>query len=157
MNYQSCDIYLPRVTKGLVIEDAFKIIRDINFNVDIDKDYSGFLGLNIRRMQAMMAVMRLRDVRVPSLSVPTKYREEAVISSDEAIQVASSVNLPEGVSVVFSWRNDEHNPMYWIFDKIYPNEERPGASLLIDKVDRHVWSNDEVDEYQHDFNNAFWR
>ena len=72
MNYQSCDIYLPQVTKGFVIKDAFKIIRDINFNVDIDKDYSGFLGLDIRRMQAMMAVMRLRDVRVPSLSEPPR-------------------------------------------------------------------------------------
>ncbi|MDN7736201.1 MULTISPECIES: hypothetical protein [Burkholderia] len=50
----------------------------------------------------------------------------------------------------------EASPLYYLFrqSSAVGGEEKVGGAILVDRLDGHVWSYEEYEEYMYDYNNV---
>jgi hypothetical protein len=152
-----CDIYLPKEVKGELLAKCI-LKRHVGFDIEIEKTYVGYCGLNVKRLIGLMAVLRLKEVaKADAINVPIRYRDCPQISLDEARFIAAQVDYGDGRKASYhehSFLRYPH-PLYWVFGLTGGDGSIAGGSVYVDRVDGHIWSGDELDEYSHDYNNAF--
>jgi hypothetical protein len=157
IDFSLCDLYLPTEVKGELLAKCV-LKRHVGFDIEIEKSYVGYCGFNVKRLIGLMAVMRLKDVaKTDSFNVPIRYRDCPHINLDEARLIATKVDYGDGRKASYH----EHpflrypHPLYWVFGLTGGDGSIAGGSVYVDRVDGHIWSGDELEEYSHDFNNAF--
>jgi hypothetical protein len=152
-----CDVYIPKEVKGELLAKCV-LRRHVGFDIQTEKSYVGYCRLNVKRLVGLMAVVRLKDIaKTDAFNVPIRYRDCPHIGFDEARLIAAKVDYGDGRKASY----DEHpflrysHPLYWVFSLTGGDGSIAGGSVCVDRVDGHVWSSDELEEYSHDFNNAF--
>ncbi len=151
---KKCDIYLcdPVRTDRL----RFASLFDKSFQYDENKTYVGYLGLNIDRVKLVSVVLDLKKNGVACFSVSIEYRVDGNLPIETAADIASEYAMSIGASAAPSaMLKSKCPPVYWIFD-LRNNEENQGnvgGVVMVDRIDGHVWSQSENEEYMYDFNN----
>jgi len=153
---KKCDLYLCNGIRSERLK--FVKIFDDNFSYDSERIYLGYLGINVNRIKLVSVVSDLKGHEIPCFSVPTIYRENENISSNQAMELANKYALNLGASVLQVIRSQPQcPPVYWAFGLKCNDDvaEKVGGVVLIDRIDGHVWTNSEYEEYMYDYNNIF--
>ncbi len=147
-----CDLYLCKETRasGLRLIGLF----DSEFSYRDDVVYFGYLNVNIDRIKLVAIVSDLRRNGVCCFSVPVEYRTERLLNVGDALILARDCAESRGLSVSGNARV-EGAPLFWIFDLVGGENKESGAGgcIMIDKIDGHVWTAEEYEEYMYDYNN----
>ena len=150
---KKCDLYFHDAVKS----DRLKFIElfDKNFVYENEKYYVGFLRINVDRIKLVSVVSDLRCNGVTCFSVPIAYRDYEVISMMAALDLANRYAKSFGASAVISERHQKAPPVFWAFDLIHSGnqEEKSGGTVMVDRLDGHVWTYSEYEEYLYDYNN----
>ncbi len=151
---KKCDLYLCESVKT----DRLKLLKvfDKEFLYVPDKAYVGYLGVNVDRIKLVSVVSDLRKHNIVAFSAPVEYRDGAKLPLEQArglaIEYAKSVRASAVESAMLK---SKCPPVYWIFDLLYHSteQEKVGGVVMIDRIDGHVWTGSENEEYMYDFNN----
>lgn len=149
-----CDLYFCDTVKS----DRLKFIElfDKSFVFESEKSYLGFLQVSVNRVKLVSVVSDLKRNGITCFSAPIAYRDCETISMETAFDVATEHAKAFGTSVVVSVLRQKAPPLYWIFDLLpgIAAEEKSGGVVMIDKLDGHVWTYSEYEEYMYDYNNV---
>ncbi|MFZ6640889.1 hypothetical protein ACO0LL_14170 [Undibacterium sp. TC4M20W] len=153
---KNCDIYLlDKIAGDSFYLNQLKIFQsDLVF--DVNSTYVGYLHMNIRRLTGVAIVTHLRNNRVRSWNIPVKYRDQDLLSFEEVNALAQQYATPLGMNVTSRQRiGDIHYPMFLSY---YLNNESnqsdsTGGSITVDRLDGHIWTAEEMEEYFYDYNN----
>nr|WP_223959118.1 hypothetical protein [Burkholderia diffusa] len=149
-----CDIYFSTKTKCPELR-YFKIF-DKKFIQNERDEYIGFANANISRLKLIPILSNLRHKGIEVFSVPIEYRDGATINFDDAFEVAEGYAKLNGIVVAKNNSKEERAPLFWVFDVVGGSDgDRAGGVVMIDRLDAHVWSIDEYEEYMYDYNNIF--
>lgn len=148
------DLYLCDSVRS----ERLKFIKifDKEFLYDADKSYVGYLGINVDRVKLVSVVSDLRKHRIVCFSAPIDYRDRENISPNHALNLANDFAKTIGASALDGVQFQlKCPPVYWTFGLKYENpaEEKIGGVVMIDRLDGHVWSDLENEEYMYDYNN----
>lgn len=153
---QEVDLYICTAAQS----ERFRFIRvfDKNFYYEADKIYVGFLGINVNRIKLISVISDLRAHRIDCFGVPVEYRDRENISMSRALDFAKIHANGIGASVLEEAQPPSKcPPVYWKFSLISKNstEEKAGGLVMVDRIDGHVWTDAENEEYMYDYNNVF--
>jgi hypothetical protein len=152
---KKCDLYFSDPAKSTRLK--FVELFDKSFIYEAEKIYAGYLHVNVDRIKLVSVVTDLRGNGLSCSSVPTEYRDHASISMVAAQSLASEYAKTIGTTVVLSKGSASKSPpVYWIFDLLYENsrDEKAGGVVIVDRLDGHIWSGSEYEEYWYDYNNV---
>lgn len=147
-----CDLFLcePVKASGLKLISLF----DKGFRPDNGLIYSGYLFISVDRVKLVAVVSDFRRHHIPCFSVPVEYRESR-ISSTVAFELAQThvTNLGK-ISIS---EQGQKPPLFWSFTLGYDNavENKAGGIIMVDRLDGHIWTAGEYEEYMYDYNNIF--
>ncbi|MDH6590522.1 hypothetical protein M2165_000411 [Variovorax sp. TBS-050B] len=153
---KQADLYICEPVRSERLK--FIALFDGSFSYDAEKCYSGYLGLNAGRVKLISIVSDLRAHNVDCFGVPIEYRDLENIPMSQALEFAKEHAAGVGASVFeISKFQSRDPPVYWKFglNQINGFEEKAGGIVMIDRLDGHVWTNDENEEYMYDYNNIF--
>ena len=153
-----CDLYLeyPLISGRLGIISFF----DKKFIFDKDRSYQGYLNIALPRLRLVSVITSLREENYyTAYNIPINYRDNIIegkyITENEAFFIASNhINVCEQY---LCSSNRYITPMVWNFKILEKDKDNAknkiGARILIDKLDGHIWSDDEYYTYLYDYNN----
>ena len=150
-----CDLYFPDPVQSARLK--FIELFDKSFICEAEKAYVGYLHVNVDRIKLVSVVIDLREDGFNCFSVPAEYRDHTSISMEAAQSLGMEYAKTIGASVVPSLdRTSKSPPVYWIFDLFYenPRDEKSGGVVVVDRLDGHIWSSSEYEEYWYDYNNV---
>jgi len=147
-----CDLFLCEPTKTNRLK--FVNLFDKKFLYDSEREYRGYLGVNIPRIKMVSIVCDIRKHSVCCFSAPIEYRDGQKISIALALSLASDYAMTINAKVA-KRSNSTYPPVYWVFDLLWINQsdERAGGTVMIDRLDGHLWTSSEYEEYMYDYNN----
>lgn len=107
------------------------------------------------KLVPIVADLRLR--RVACFSVPVEYRDRPNLDRQKAFRLAQDHARTVGAKALSGNRPKVSAPLFWLFDMTFeaPLEEKAGALVMVDRLDGHIWTDDEYEEYMYDYNNIF--
>lgn len=147
-----CDLYFDKA----VSTERLKYVQllDGSFIYDERKSYLGFLLINVERLKLLPVILDMRRLGITCVSIPVKYRDGAKIDADPALKIAEGYAASKNSSIRASLNAGNRSPMFWILDLVSddPMLENAGGVVMVDKLDGHVWSSLEYEEYMYDFN-----
>ncbi len=150
------DIYLLDEIAG----DSFYLkqlkIFQSDLVFDVNSRYVGYLYMNIRRLHGVAIVTHLRNNRIRSWNIPIQYRDGNLLSFEEVSAVAQQHAAPSNFNVTSRQRiGDIHHPMFFFFylNKDSNQSDATGRSITVDRLDGHIWTDEEMEEYNYDYNN----
>lgn len=146
-----CDLYFKH--RVCLRELRYLSLYDKNFSSEAGGGGCGYLGVNVERIKLVSFVVELRSKGIEAFNVPVVYRDTPNIGREEAFHLANDHAALEGRCVVYESARilDGGSPLYWVFSMVGGGEERAGGVVYIDKLDGHVWSLVEYEEYMHDY------
>ncbi|GAB2724827.1 hypothetical protein [Comamonas sediminis] len=150
---KKCDIYLCCAVKNEKLR--FINLFDKNFVFDENKYYEGFLSINVDRVKLIPVILDLRREGITCFSAPVDYRDGATIAREVALGLAKKYASSLNSSVKFSFDEFRVPPVIWVFDLV-PNSfqgDVAGGLAMVDKLDGHIWTTSEYEEYMYDYNN----
>lgn len=148
-----CDLFLNTPTSSRDLR--YINILDKSFLYQTDAIYSGYLGVSVNRVKLIPLINLLKKQGVSVYSVPLNYKEASQISKEKAFKIAGNHASLHGLKVCFdSSMRQNDNPLIWVFDVISLAEEKAGGVVMIDRLDGHVWSLDDLETYMYDYNNV---
>ncbi|WP_134923254.1 MULTISPECIES: hypothetical protein [Pseudomonas] len=147
-----CDLYLC----GPVDAARLKMLRlfDKSFSCESGQVFSGYLFVSINRLKLVAVVSALRKEKILCFSVPIEYRSAGVLL-DAAFEIAKKY---AGQNGVIGMRDQTQcPPLFWSFSLMSVGlaEKKVGGMLMVDRLDGHIWSLEEYEEYMYDYNNVF--
>jgi hypothetical protein len=147
---ERCDIYLISPLKGDSLLMRQMTVLQPTFSPESNREYKGFLDLDLPRLKAVAVVTQFRRSGVSAFNVPIRYRDSLRIAVEEAHLVASAAGQDTVISV------SNQNPMFYIFRSSGQQQQvsEGGGLIIVDALDGHKWSADELAEYMYDFNNV---
>lgn len=129
-------------------------IFDKDFVCEPEKEYSGYLGLNVHRVKMVSIVTELRCKGIEAYSCPVRYRDVTNIRYEKAAGFASDHAKAKGFNIVFdSFRAKKSPPVFWVFSIVGRGEGEVGGVVMVDRLDGHMWGELEYLEYMYDYNN----
>jgi hypothetical protein len=150
---KKCDLYLC----SPVDASRLKMLRlfDKSFSCENGKVFCGYLFVSINRVKLVVVVSALRQEQILCFSVPIEYRSGG-ISLEAAFEIATKY-AAEQDEVVRVRDQAQCPPLFWSFSLISvgPAEKKAGGTLMVDRLDGHIWSLEEYEEYMYDYNNVF--
>ncbi|WP_431112270.1 hypothetical protein [Variovorax paradoxus] len=149
---KECDIYLchPAKTDRLKFVSLF----DAGFIFHNQKEYEGYLNINVKRIKLISVLTDLRRNGFECFSVPVEYRDCQNLPLNAALDLANTQAKKIGASVAS--QTPKCSPVFWLFDLRYENSvEKVASVVMIDRLDGHVWSDSEHEEYMYDYNSIF--
>lgn len=152
---KKCDLYLFEPVKSGCLR--FIEMFDKDFRFDDQKSYVGFLHANVDRVKLVAVVSDLRSRGIDSVSVPVEYRDRESISQEHAFDLANAyARSISAIALDPRKSNSKSSPMYWTFDLNYDFsvDERANGAVMIDRLDGHIWTLGEYEEYMYDYNNV---
>ncbi|MBU9456439.1 hypothetical protein [Burkholderia multivorans] len=150
-----CDLYLPVESRSVDIR-LLKLF-DAGFSYDAEHAYSGFMNVNVSRVKLVSVVSELRKKGVLSVSVPVEYRDGEVVDVREAMGIAEEYAKSIGCSIGGASPRSGYAPLFWAFDIVRElgRADKAGGVVMVDRLDGHVWTMAEYEEYMYDYNNVF--
>ncbi|MEK7917240.1 hypothetical protein AAB988_17195 [Burkholderia contaminans] len=136
---------------------GFLGLFDSGFSYDAGRSYSGFMNVNVSRVKLVSVVSELRKKGVLSFSVPVEYRDGKVVDVREAMEIAEGYAKSIGCLIAGASPRSKFAPLFWAFDIACEEgcAEKVGGVVIVDKLDGHVWTMAEYEEYMYDYNNVF--
>lgn len=149
---KKCDLYLCTPVEA----SRLKVLRlfDKIFSEEGSSILAGYLLVSISRVKLVALVSAFRKEKILCFSVPVEYRNCSV-SLDAAFEIAKKYIGSDGI---LSMRDQAHcPPLFWSFGltTVGSKEKKAGGTLMVDRLDGHVWSLEEYEEYMYDYNNVF--
>ncbi|MFM9923126.1 hypothetical protein VLK31_09065 [Variovorax sp. H27-G14] len=150
-----CDIFLPDQIKGALL--LLSMSPDIKkLRINKDAEYSGFLGLRLPRLQGVALVVELRRSGVSSFNVPVEYRDGKLLTEEEILKKAQSYISQESSIWVLERAKATFHPM--VIDLMTDDEKyhlggEGGGVLVIDRLNGHAWTENEMVNYLYGYNN----
>ena len=93
---------------------------------------------------------------IKSYSVPINYRDNKMINIDDALNIAKEKFSKIQYKIVKNKMIKNDNPLIWCFSIIpLVGEEKAGGTVMIDRLDGHIWNQEEFEIYMYDYNNIF--
>ncbi|WP_175957650.1 hypothetical protein [Burkholderia sp. BCC0405] len=150
-----CDLYLPVESRSTEIR--FLKLFDTGFSYDAEQSYSGFMNVNVSRIKLVSVVSELRKKGVLSFSVPVEYREGKIVGVGEAKEIAEGYAKSIDCLIAGTSPRSGYAPLFWAFDIAsgVDGADKVGGIVMVDKLDGHIWTMDEYEEYMYDYNNVF--
>lgn len=153
---KKCDLYLSEAATS----DRLKFVSlfDKSFVFDPLKTYSGYLHVNVDRVKLVPVVSDLRKCGITCFSVPIEYRDRENLPMSDALRLANERARSLRASAFSSaGRGAKSPPVIWCFDLRYEraSDEKADGVVLIDRIDGHVWTDSDYEEYMYDYNNIF--
>lgn len=149
-----CDLFLCEPVKT----DRLRSINlfDKGFLYDPEKHYCGYLCANIDRIKMISILCDLKNNGINCFNVPIEYRDGKNLSIDHAFALAMAHARTKNAKVA-RMVHSKCPPVYLAFDLLWPDREneRAGGGVMIDRLDGHVWTTSEYEEYMYDYNNVF--
>ncbi len=147
---QTCDLYFPAVLDDYSPLQYLHLYQP-DFIYDPKQQYVSYLNINVRRIALVNFVLEFRKRKMQIYNVPIQYRDRKNLTVNEAFECALSQIDLEQFQIMKTSENQ--SPIVWRFPLIFLNgEEKAGASICIDKLDGHIWTGNESEEYLYDFN-----
>ncbi|MDM5182214.1 hypothetical protein PO883_34155 [Massilia sp. DJPM01] len=145
-----CDVFLLDELDGSskLLQPLKIFAPEIEF--DHNNKYTGFLGLELKRLKAVSIIVHFRKNGVRSLNIPVKYKSN-LISRAEARTYAEK--YLEGKGTIIDSTTSACDPMFWHFAFSRPDLYEGGGNLVVDALDGHVWTSDELEEFCYDYLN----
>jgi hypothetical protein len=153
---KKCDLYLCDSVRSERLR--FIQLYDKNFSYDDEKTYMGYLGVDVDRIKLVSVISDFRMHKINCFSVPIEYRDRKNISAKHALSLANDYAKNLGASAFGPVMSESRcSPVFWIFALKYDStaEEKAGGVVMIDRLDGHVWTDTESEEYMYDYNNLF--
>jgi len=153
---KKADLYICKATQS----ERFRFIQifEKNFSYEVGKLYFGYLGINVDRVKMISVITDFRIHKIACFGVPIEYRDQKNISESHAFDIAEKYAAKiNALAFKRPLAQSESPPVYWKFglnekDTI---EEKAGGIVMIDRLDGHVWTAAENEEYMYDYNNIF--
>lgn len=144
-----CDLYVS----DLQDNSGLKLLKiyDKNFIYNEFNIYEGFLGINVNRIKLINFLIDLRNKGIKCFNAPIAYRDNITLSKEAAYTIAKKYAKAQGYKVHLA--SYFYPPVFWLFNIADDPQERAGGVVLVDKLDGHIWSNEEYEEYMYDYNN----
>ncbi|WP_223473109.1 MULTISPECIES: hypothetical protein [unclassified Pseudomonas] len=116
---------------------------------------SGYLSVNIDRVKLVAIVSALRRQNVPCFSAPVAYRDSK-LSFETAFEIAKKSAVEQN-AIVGRLDQTRSPPLFWSFSlaSVSSSEKKAGGIFMVDRLDGHIWSLEEYEEYMYDYNNVF--
>lgn len=116
---------------------------------------SGYLSVNIDRVKLVAIVSALRRQNIPCFSAPVEYRDSN-LSFETAFEIAKK-SAVEQSAIVGRLDQTRSPPLFWSFSlaSVSSSEKKTGGIFMVDRLDGHIWSLEEYEEYMYDYNNVF--
>ncbi|MFO1369482.1 MAG: hypothetical protein U1F46_10845 [Marinagarivorans sp.] len=151
----TCDLYLCQSVSSDDL-DWTRLI-DRNFALDKSKPYIGYLGLNGDRLAMIPLITQLRNKNIICYSVPITYRDNKNICQEEARALAQKHAAIKLLSACKPRHPEPITPLFYLFNLAsgVKEIEKTGGVIMVDRLDGHIWSAYEHDQYMYDFNNVF--
>lgn len=149
-----CDLYLPVESRSVDIR--FLKLFDAGFSYDSERVYSGFMNVNVSRVKLVSVVSELRKKGILSFSVPVEYRDGEVVDVREAMEIAEGYAKSIGCLIGGASPRSGYAPLFWAFDiaSKLGGADKVGGVVMVDRLDGHVWTMTEYEEYMYDYNNV---
>jgi hypothetical protein len=154
---KNADLYLCTPVRSERLR--FIHIFDNKFFYEEEKSYVGYLSVNIKRVKLISVISDLKAHGIDCFGVPIEYRDLENISMSRAFDLAKHYANEIGASAYEILKvHSNYPPVYWKFglNKKSETEEKVGGIVMIDRLDGHVWTDAENEEYMYDYNNIFW-
>lgn len=152
-----CDIYLSKDERNFPHPHRYHLRKYPILERYTEGFSAGFMGLDMPRLDGILFVMELRKANISCMNVPIEYRDQPKLSIEEALQICRERFNPSAYILDF-YRRSTH-PMLWTLGRApYPEEsgnapEEGGGLISVDKLDGHIWTNEEQIVYAYDYNN----
>lgn len=152
---RKCDIFFPKQVQSERIR--FVELFDKNFVYEEGGKYSGYLHASAERIKFVSVVRDLKIDGIDCFNVPIEYRDEENISVKKALDIASQHARTIGASAGPSGGLSSGNPpVFWLFNLRFfdSSDTRVGGTVKVDRLDGHIWTRSEYEEYMYDYNNV---
>jgi hypothetical protein len=149
---QTCDLYIPHVLDDYSPLEYLHIFEP-NFIYEPEKSYQGYLNVNVRRIVLVNFIVEFRKRKMQIYNVPTQYRDHKNLSIDQAFEYALKKIDLEKYHITNTSIMGMDSPVVWHFPLSHLLEEKAGVGISVDKLNGHIWTMDEIEEYGYDFNN----
>lgn len=146
---KTCDLFIPLLTNDPKLK--YLSLFDNSFKYDEHSLYEGYLNLNIKRIKLIHFVSYFRTKGIHIFNVPIEYRDNKNINKAKGTKIAQKYANDNNFEVCFSEKPSV--PLYWAYRIINDIQERVGGMVYIDKLDGHIWTIEEYEEYFYDYNN----
>ncbi|WP_434701887.1 hypothetical protein [Pseudomonas sp. D1-36] len=150
---KKCDLYL--CSEVDVSQIAMLSLFDKSLLLKEGTVRSGYLSVNIDRVKLVAIVSDLRRQNISCFSDPIEYRDSN-LSFEAAFEVAKKSAIEQNA---IAGRLDQTRapPLFWSFSlaSVSSSEKKAGGVLMIDRLDGHIWSPEEYEEYMYDYNKVF--
>ncbi|AWH88627.1 hypothetical protein [Limnobaculum parvum] len=147
-----CDLFIKNETNTNHFRHL--TIFDKSFLYIPGKFYSGYLGLNVERITLVSVVIELKKEGVVALNVPIRYRDNTLLSVTDGFNSAKEYGLSKGLETrEDNTYHDAQIPLYWTFPITNNPPDKAGGVIYVDKLDGHIWTYLEHQEYMYDYNN----
>ncbi len=154
MKQLTCDLYIPNILDDYSPLEFLHLFES-KFIYNPDQFYQGYLNVNIRRIALVNFVLEFRKRSMQIFNVPIQYRDHQNLSLDQAYEYACKEKDLEKYQIYQSSFMGMNHPLYFCFPLVnLQSEENVGGSICVDKLDGHIWSLDEKEEYEYDFNGS---
>ena len=147
---QICDLYFPKVLDDYSPLQYLHLYQP-DFIYDPKQHNVGYLNVNVRRIALVNFVIEFRKRKMQIYNVPTQYRDHKNLTQNEAFEFAlTQIDLDK---YQMSKTNVTDSPVIWYFPLILlTSDEKVGAGICVDKLDGHIWTMQEIEIYNYDFN-----
>lgn len=147
-----CDLYIPHILDDYSPLEYLHILEP-HFTYDPEKSYQGYLNVNVRRITLVNFITEFRKRKMQIYNVPIQYRDQENLSIDQAFEYALKAIDLENYHITKTSFMGMDSPVVWRFPLSHLFEEKAGAGISVDKLDGHIWTMEEIEEYDYDFNN----
>jgi sialic acid synthase SpsE len=150
----TCDLFL--VTPSNASELRYLGFLAKKFVYQANLTYNGYLNISANRVKLIPLISLLKKQGVSVYSVPIDYKNSNLISKEAAFQIASECARKENLRTSFDSSIVQNiNPLIWSFSSSSLIRETAGGVIMVDRLDGHIWSSDELETYMYDYNNIY--
>ncbi len=145
-----CDLY----SSGSISSKKLRFLSlyDKSFEYKEGACISGYFGVKVDRISLVRIIVDLRSEGFNCLSIPMCYKTSRLLTVSECLNIGRKYASNNNISISEIERMLPDLPFCFNFDVMGGVEERAGGIVRVDKLDGHIWTLSEVEEYMHDYN-----
>ncbi|GAB7530442.1 hypothetical protein PS3A_28530 [Pseudomonas sp. 3A(2025)] len=149
-NQPRCDLYSTEV----ITSPTLRFLKLYDDTVDYLQvlNRSGYCGVSIERINMLRLIVDLRRDGFNASSIPVCYKSASLLTRQACFALAENYASSQGFSILADVFQKLEIPIYHTFSIIQRSEEKAGGIVRVDRLDGHIWTMLEFEEYMHDYN-----